>query len=336
MLFKEVPTSTPSCAKIRVMRSASITSHFKPAGKTLSFPSANLDRFRNQKGQAIVEYVLLIVIILSLAYGLARVFFEPLRNYGSGVFTNTIACALEYGQLPAEVITEDGCAAVMNAGTMGGGGGRGGGRGGRGGSGSSSSQGNQSKNKDSQQQDQRPGEESKEKSADAKGAGSNSNASGGASRPNTSVVNARGEVLKLGNGSGASEVNARSSEVILEGENYGLSDGGYSVLGRRRRRPVYKAVQTEYVDELLSRSSKSKRSEKLSSRTVASVGAEAEKKIRRVEVNAQREKKKVEVQEQSWDFAKILRIGLIVLMIIAILLFIFFQVAQIRKGSGSN
>lgn len=61
--------------------------------------------FGNQQGQAVVEYVLLLVIIVSLILGLRGVF-GSMNDYMSNVMGEYIACLMEYGELPSLGVQE--------------------------------------------------------------------------------------------------------------------------------------------------------------------------------------------------------------------------------------
>ncbi|MEY4617238.1 MAG: hypothetical protein RJB66_2198 [Pseudomonadota bacterium] len=335
-----------------------ITAYFKALRKTLSFhgsflgPGSFLQPTRNQKGQTIVEYVLLIVVILSLAYGLARNFIQPLRDYGSAVFTNTIACALEYGQLPAEVVGEQGCEASMKGGTGssgGGGGSGGGGSGGKNGGGSQANN-NQRNGKDKKGKDSKNGgtedqsgaqkdsqsSESADSKEDKKDASNNAAAGKPGSRGGTTVVGSNGQILKLSDRPTGVELGDRSGQIIIEG---GASGGGvdsYQPRRIRQRKPIYKAIEGELLNEYVQSNQNNKEKEKSVTRAVASGGFEAIKKNRKIELGPPREKKLAEDKKEEWDLSKMVRMGLIILMVLAIVIFVFFQLSQIRKNSSAT
>lgn len=54
---------------------------------------------KNSSGQALVEYILLLVVILTIV-GLVRQFNDSFRNYAQNYFENYLTCLIEAGELP--------------------------------------------------------------------------------------------------------------------------------------------------------------------------------------------------------------------------------------------
>jgi hypothetical protein len=272
-----------------------------------------------QKGQTMVEYILLLVVVVTLAYMLGRNFFQPLKNYGSSVFTNTIACALEYGQLPAAIVTEEGCSASMNAGA---GGTSGGARRKGGGSkdGSSSTT---------------PTKEDK-KSQEPGGEHSTSDSSSPSSRSQVSTISGRSGTLQLGRATGVEDRGSKITSIANDDEFSGAKEfEGYAGgLGIKRRKPRYKALDSEVAEEFVNRKKKSKAIDTGVRSPSSGEGAEGGKP-KRLTLSNQKNDKNFKVTEEDWDMSKMIRMALIVLMILAILIFVFFQVSQIRRGSSS-
>ncbi len=267
-----------------------------------------------QRGQALVEYVLLLVIVVTLFYGLSKTFFEPLQRYGTGVFTNTIACSFEYGQLPSEIISEDGCesryqgsVATNNS--------------------SSQSRGNNSQSKSQDTQKSEQTQDSTSSSSGSSGGGESSRSGRGAT-----TIRSRGETLQLGRNSGAearSTTRLQSEDSEVAGPlSFDPSDSSYR--GRRLRRPMVKPIRGELETIVLN---KKKAGEV--TRSIASTVDGSEKKVKKFTVNTKAtDKQQDAASDAPWDIYKILRIILIILMILAILLFVFFQLSQIRKSSA--
>ncbi len=318
----------------------SIRSYFKSSWETLSFRQCSWqDPLKNQRGQSIVEYILLVVVILTIAYGLGKHFFQPLQKFGASVFTSTIACALEYGQLPAEITAEEGCSASLQATAMTGGKGGAGGASsnGKGGSSSSNSGGKNSSDSATKASKSKNGDEGGGGSTSSSGSsdvGENGSSRGSGGSP-TTIISRKG-TLQLGKSPGAEANKSASNEIVYDSSG---SDGdvNYAPGGSRgrRRKPIYKPVKGEFVDELWLRKKKEKIVDKGGGRSVASTGGE-EGKPKKLIINTKRDLKKAETQEANWDMSKMLRMALIILMIIAILIFVLFQVSQIRKGAGSS
>lgn len=55
---------------------------------------------RNNRGQAVVEYVLLVIISVSLVLALMNVIFKPFGEFIDNYMGKYVACLLEYGELP--------------------------------------------------------------------------------------------------------------------------------------------------------------------------------------------------------------------------------------------
>lgn len=265
----------------------------------------------NQSGQAIIEYVLLLVIVVSLFYGLSKTFFEPLQRYGTGVFTNTIACAFEYGQLPAEIVSEDGCEARFEGGRLS--------------NSSNSGQRNQSSSSKSS-------DSSKKGETSQSTAASTSSSSGESGGGRSTTLYSRGSAVQIGRPSGVEGRAITSNQSYAEesGTRIDISDSDYT--GRRGRRPILKPISGELEAILLTQKSK-----KLGeiNRSIASTVEGSERKTKKLIINAKKNTKAQDEVQKPWDFYFLLRIALIILMVAAILLFIFFQLAQIRRGSSS-
>lgn len=293
---------------------------FRPYRQALSRPLRVLERspalgesLKNQRGQAIIEYVLLLVIVVSLFYGLSKTFFEPLQKYGTGVFTNTIACAFEYGQLPAEIVSEDGCESRFEGGRLT--------------NSSSSRQRNQSstsKGSDSSKKEEKP------QSTTASTSSSNGESSSGGRHSTT--LYSRGNAVQIGRPSGVEGRAIMSNQSYTEetGSRMDVSDS--DLPGRRGRRPILKPITGELETILLNQKSKKLGEVK---RSIASTVEGSERKTKKLIVNKKKNAEAQEEVQKPWDFYFLLRIALIILMVAAILLFVFFQVAQIRRGSSS-
>lgn len=264
----------------------------------------------NQRGQSIIEYVLLLVVVVSLFYGLSKALFEPLRKYGSDVFTNTIACAFEYGQLPAEIVTEDGCDAAFRGGKLA----------------DSSSSRSQANNKNTTKS--KTDEASKKSKSPPSSSSSESASSGSPGR--SSTIYSKGNALQLGRASG---VEAKSTKTVtISGDDsrtkLEVSDNDFSM--KRGRRPTVKPITGELETIILNK--KKKKTGEIN-RSIASSLETGEKRTKKLILSNKKKSQISDETQKPWDFYSILRIALIFLMIIAILIFVFFQLSQIRKGS---
>lgn len=71
----------------------------KQEAKFKAYFSNRPSRVGNHRGQAVIEYVLLLVVVISLLLG-ARGLFTSMNNYMSNVMGEYIACLMEQGELP--------------------------------------------------------------------------------------------------------------------------------------------------------------------------------------------------------------------------------------------
>lgn len=62
--------------------------------------SQSASRLGNSQGQAVIEYVLILIISVSLIVALANVMFKPFGEFVSNYMGKYTACLLEYGELP--------------------------------------------------------------------------------------------------------------------------------------------------------------------------------------------------------------------------------------------
>ena len=289
----------------------------------------------NQKGQAIVEYILLIVVILSIAYALGRHFFTPLQKFGSSVFTSTIACALEYGQLPAEISSEDGCSTSMQSTGVGGSKAVGGGSKSNSNNQTSSKSGGDKQGKqDSQDKSQlKEGGNSKSNEGSSNSETSKSSEGGGAS---ITSINSKGGKLNLSKSVGSESRTGKNSEVVTENTNLGSDGGDYRCggLSARRRKTLFRTRQGDLLETMSNSPDKKRKIESNIKRGIS--GNNDEGKPKRINVTSKSKIKKAVDVENNWDMSKLIRMVLIVILIIGILLFVFMQVSQIRKGAGST
>ena len=69
----------------------------------------------HQKGQAYVEYLLILIVTLTLLLGLMLQFFKPLQGFLKDYMGTYVQCLLETGELPAisgeDAINDDTCKA---------------------------------------------------------------------------------------------------------------------------------------------------------------------------------------------------------------------------------
>ncbi|MCM2282871.1 MAG: hypothetical protein NDI61_13610 [Bdellovibrionaceae bacterium] len=160
---------------------------------------------KNESGQAIIEYILILVVVIALILGLAYQFNSAFRVYVTNYFGNYLACLIETGELPILGANSGGgsCHAQFYrpfnpadgqplpgfAGSGGGGGGGGGGSrpGSSGSSGQTSAKGNRSSDR-SNSASSRSGNNN----GSGGGAADSGNGGNGSARTAASLINGRG------------------------------------------------------------------------------------------------------------------------------------------------
>lgn len=268
---------------------------------------------RQNSGQAIVEYLLLVVVILSMFYILAKQFFEPLQRYGSSVFTSTIACSLEYGQLPADIKSEEGCSASLQANITR--------------SNQQRTNTNSNSRKSSSTSEPSKGDGTKNSSPGSRET-ETSNSQG---RSSSSGQASRGPTLNQPTGTDSKTL---SKKELMVSEN---SRGGSEVvddsngLRRMKQKSLTKPISGDLATALNLKKNKGREVR----RAVSEISSENQKKSKRFIVNNKKKEKGLDIKEESWDLSKIIRMALIILMILVIIIFVFFQLVQIRKGAES-
>lgn len=90
--------------------------------------SKNWSSLPNQKGQALVEYVLMLVVSVAMVLALGYQVFKPFQSFLKAYMGDYIACLLDTGELPSlgnrdakEALSEEGCNVNFEAATLAGG-----------------------------------------------------------------------------------------------------------------------------------------------------------------------------------------------------------------------
>jgi hypothetical protein len=282
---------------------------------------------QNQSGQAIIEYLLILIVVIALVLGLAYQFNSAFRVYVTNYFGNYIACLLETGELPSLGANGAGgrCGAEFGrsfnladgrplVGTGGGGGGGGGGgtagpgdrAGGGGGRGSSSSSG-----------------------SGGGGGGSPADGGAGSGGPQTaaSYFNRRGRPPRtaVGNASGSEEKSYTGNTEAGKGRGRRVGE-----VNRDTGRVTRSTLDRRFIstDELEQRSN-----EKQTTTKAGETGSTGGLRPKRLSYEAKRSVAAAnDVEVEEFGFGKMLRILMIVLIIIALVLLIGGQLLQISKS----
>lgn len=275
----------------------------------IQFPSLN------SRGQGMVEYILVVVVVITMAIIIGYRLFKPFNQWANHYIGSYVECLLDYGELPrlggeeASNMQDGECDKEFKPFTVG------------------------------------EGREKKEDAEKAK-ANSNANRGGGNNRGGggNSLANARGRnraPIGAGFDKGAGE---RSGVIQVKTGNEGLSGGrnassGFNV-GTRPNRSTAQEIQYRGFAGMIEREKEKikKREEKI--RTVGktdggSDGSSGKKNA--FEVKPREKKHNDEgFGENDWSLGNLVRTVLIIMIVIALALFLAGQLAQISKSMEKN
>ncbi len=319
----------------------------------------------NQSGQGILEYVLLLVIIVAVVLGLRIKFLGPFGNYSRSVLESQFECALEMGELMDStklMEDEDGnCVKKFESGdwdpvtgkyndktgsnTSGSGSGnvtKGDGKNGSGGSeDASGSSSNKDSNANKTNNGAGAGGDNSSEGGNS-GVGANSSVDSGGSRSGggrgSNTLSPKKISLSLDrNGRPATGVttgseDSTSEEVIVEMGDEDAELRGNNRYGRRSRRQSKSVNLSSYIEENKDDENEEKKNSPTVTTQSNTVGGERKPKLIKIE-ETRRELKVTDDKSNNWDLGKLFRFAIIFLIILAILIFIFFQVAQFLRSS---
>lgn len=290
-----------------------------------------------QAGQAVVEYILVLVIVVSIILGILFQFNDAFKNFLQSYFGDYLACLLETGELPTLGDGSGGgeCQANFAGFSVasgkplkpptpgGGGGGSGSGSGGSGGSGSGSgSDSDSSSSKNSKAAAKAP--------TPAKSSGSGSGGRG------ANAMSARANSERMSRGTRnrpAAQPVENAGDSASDSSGSGDSSDGFSIGGRRRRAAARSTVSVsdEYVadkekDKEGKEGIKGKASakQKQASRLRASTFMMSTPKIPESLAGVE--------EETSFSFAVLIKFLLIGGILIVLFIFLGGQALQIKKS----
>lgn len=317
-------------------------------------------KWSDNSGQGILEYVLLLVVIVAIVFGLVGKFYKPFGNFANSVVKGKLECALEMGELmDSDVLKNEGgqCIAQYSGGTWNiknsSSSSSGSGKGSSGSNGSNSNNSNSNNGNDSSKQnDKSSGDKSSSKdgSKSDKGGASaggdsgssdqgSSNSSGrslsGPQRSN-GVVGRNGKVNLSSKSSNGDNLKSNpETNVSLEGSG---ADDGWGSMGQRarslNRRKTKPIVINEQTSKLLKKKSADKKNQE--SVKINNISEANDRKPKQIKIQSSLYDKKIEDKKESWDLGKMFRIAIIVLIILAILIFLFFQISQFARSFEKN
>lgn len=259
----------------------------------------------NSRGQGIVEYILVIVVVISIALAIGARLFKPFNEWARNYIGDYVACLLDQGELPSlggqEVI--DGCDASFESFTVANG------------------------------RPSRENEESRQNTANTGGA--RQNAAGGVAYR----VSGGRSRSAVGSGFDGASGSARSMQTdITVGSPNPKRLSFFAPSGST----IITSGEVQYVgiQGLIDRERDRirKREDKIRSIAKAEVGDVATRRARKampVEI-ARSKVKDVDIEVGDWSFGGALRIVFIIMIVLALVLFMAGQLAQINKSLEKN
>lgn len=263
----------------------------------------------NSRGQGMIEYILLVVVVITMAFIIGLRLFKPMNEWMNHYIGDYVQCLLDYGELPtlggeqAENINDGDCDKEFKPFSVG---------------------------------DGRARKDDAASRANANQNNSGSNRGGGGS----ANVRARNR-SPIGAGF---DGNAKSNVIQVKTGNENLSAGNRNSSiaypsGSRQSRGVSQEVQYKGFSGMIEREKDKikKREEKVRSVGKTEGSETSSNKRAAIDVTPkQKEQRGPDFGENPWDFGSMLRTLLIIVIVIALLLFLAGQLAQISKSMEKN
>lgn len=290
-------------------------------------------RCDNQSGQAGIEYILILLVIVALAMML-RQLYEPLRLWTDRHFSAYLSCLLEVGELPqfAGEVCNEGSSAdlartmrqVQIRNPMGEGGGAGGINGNRTG-------GSNAAALNAEEARRRAGRRPSSAATAEAVTNTPGGGGGGGFAGRSPRFASRGGRSQFGQGGSAAGRTSAGDPGAGKSSNLEAINGG-SVEGRRK---VADRKKRDTDDSGLSGYEMDRRDRKVVARSQTSVKTDDEGNDRRpTRLKANRSGPKAEViEEKPWSFGDYLRIMIIIAIIVALFFLIGGQALQLSKSS---
>lgn len=276
---------------------------------------------QNNHGQAVIEYVLLLIISVSLVLMLVYQIFKPMQNFVQGFMGDYMACLLETGELPAFGGTDAsatraadlGCSAKFNniAGNSSGSTGAG--------SGSSSSSGSSPSKSSS-------GSKDSDSSSSSGGGYAGSNSRNGSRFMSSSRRGGSG----VDGSSGAQE--GKVVEIALEGGGSGgffkgSTGGGYIGQGRK--------ITSVGVTGLTEAEKKKLEKKASGGKNAVVASGEFAAPVKKISVKPPEPKREIASEDEPLTIGNFIRYLFIAALVLALIIFIGGQALQMSK-SGEN
>jgi hypothetical protein len=305
------------------------------------YPKKKIIRNTSQQGQGVVEYILLLVVVLSLGYALLNRLFTPVQNWTSFYIGQYIDCLLDQGELPSLLGSNDvqdcNYEAMIAPGNQGPDN-----RSPRGSGPGSGNSSNPSESRRSEGESNRDSNRSSDSSSSSSRNPRNSQADGSRGSKRLNLTPWGSDYRSLGNRSGKElSINlGEDSSSSLNSEssfNANTALSNQSQMQRRRHR----IRRVRGLTGALYEQSFSRKGEK-KPLTIArnklndsiEIGGGLEKRSKKLSINTEKRSKirDVNLDMQDFSFGYLFRIALIIIIILAIIWIIGSQVAQVSKN----
>lgn len=264
----------------------------------------------SEKGQGLVEYILLLVVVVTIALTFMNLFFKPYARWAQQHIGGYVECLLDQGELPGlggDSGVKD--CDLADAGFEGGG----------------KSTGSRSKGSTDD-----VARDNKDKSSDSKDRGAGDGSGG------TILGTARDSGMKMRRLGGTDGHVANAKSINLGSSSNGQSSGNLKISGHlyQIRSDGSKKEGGAFLAGMLeAEKEKIKKREAKTQKMSASEGGTASNQAKKFAVEQkQRKPADTDFSSDGWSFGKLFRILLIIVIIIALVLFIGGQVMQISKG----
>ncbi len=272
----------------------------KAQKRFLATVSPGTSHFGSQSGQAAIEYILVLVVVVTIALGVMYQLNDAMKKYVQSYFGDYVACLLETGELPSlggsGGISADTCNAEYEAFSL---------------------------------QKGRPLKESGDSdgssSSSANGSGRNSSSSQGSkiTRNNSSL---NGERANSGNGAAAGSINKNKRTELKSG--YGSSDSGQGSRAVQQRNRGQVRINTKIKMN----------KEKTVAKSIDLNGKLRGRSPKKILVDMEKFRRKPAQATTDFDlsFGDYIRYIIIFAILIIILIFFGGQLNQLRKSWDNN
>lgn len=273
---------------------------------------------RSESGQGIVEYILLLVVVITLVLALANRFFKPFRNWADFYVGAYVECLLDQGQLPSlggENALQD-CDPPPNE--FAGGGGT---------SGGSTNRNSETDSRRGGEDEEGRGRDSRNRSGSGRGDEGNLQARGGRSFKRVRVGGFDNGDSGKSSKISVAEVESKSADKTKYFRSRQTASAFRSGQGRAQRVTGLRGLMAAEREKI------EKREKKVNKNVASVAGGATDRGQKKFAVDPKQKKaKEVALEAGSWSIGQFLRYLLIIVIVIALVLFVGGQLIQISKS----